>query len=155
MTDAPKLKPCPFCGGAATWAYGSRGWKVECEGRFGACAINARTHYQPAKHLAVAAWNTRADLIDMDVLRRVVEALEWQEDRRKDALVRTALNAPEDPHVEALCERYGYGAVMDAAARLWTRKDPMGAFYVGGCVGGTSEPQALVDLRAMMEKINE
>lgn len=79
--------------------------------------------------------------------------MEWQEGRRKDALLRMALNAPEDSHVEVLCERYGYGAVMDAAARLWARKDSMGAFYIGGCVGGAGEPKALTDLRAIMEKL--
>lgn len=37
---------------------------------------------------------------------------------------------------EALCERHGYGAVMDAAARLWAVKDSMGAFYIAdNCLG--------------------
>lgn len=40
------------------------------------------------------------------------------------------IEAPEDGDVEALCETFGYGAVMDAAARLWARKDSMGAFYI-------------------------
>ena len=40
-----------------------------------------------------------------------------------------------DAHVRILCEEYGYGAVMDAAARLWRAKDPVGAFLVGPCVG--------------------
>lgn len=48
-------------------------------------------------------------------------------------LDRTTLDAPEDEHIAYLCERYGYGAVMDAAARLWARKDPRGAFTVGPC----------------------
>lgn len=30
-----------------------------------------------------------------------------------------ALGVSEDPPVLALCERYGYGAVMDSAARQW------------------------------------
>jgi hypothetical protein len=60
MTD--ELKPCPFCGCKATYAKAARGWKVECEGRMGSCTMNARTHYQPQKFLAIAAWNARADL---------------------------------------------------------------------------------------------
>lgn len=75
MTDkAPDLLPCPFCGGKATHAYTLKGWKVECEGRMESCAINARTHYQPHKFLAVTAWNTRAraDLLDEAV--KVLEA---------------------------------------------------------------------------------
>lgn len=56
------LKNCPFCGGPATFAKATRGWKVECEGRWGTCTINARTHYQPTKSQAVDAWNRRAYL---------------------------------------------------------------------------------------------
>lgn len=73
MTDA-QLKPCPFCGGEATWAKTNKGWKVECEGRFGSCFMNARTHYQPHKHMAITAWNTRADLSPS------VKQLEWFRD---------------------------------------------------------------------------
>jgi len=43
------------------------------------------------------------------------------------------LHAPEDGAVQQLCEAIGYGAVMDAAARLWYLKDPIGAFVVGPC----------------------
>lgn len=51
------------------------------------------------------------------------------------SIERTDINAPEDAVVQALCERIGYGAVMDAAARLWGRKDGVGAFTVGPCRG--------------------
>lgn len=57
-----ELIPCPFCGSEATFAKTSKGWKVECIARMGSCHMNARTHYQPQKYLAVNAWNTRADL---------------------------------------------------------------------------------------------
>lgn len=67
---------------------------------------------------------------------------------RETAIVRAArITAPEDRQVEALCEVFGYGAVMDAAARLWARKDPVGAFYVAGeclgCKNLVSEAQAI------------
>jgi len=68
---------------------------------------------------------------------------DWMEDAKNDAVARAArINAPEDRAVEALCEAHGYGAVMDAAMRLWIRKDPMGAFFIGGCLGRapTKEP---------------
>jgi len=39
----------------------------------------------------------------------------------------------EDVEVFALCERHGYGAVMDSASRLWARKDKNGSFVVGVC----------------------
>ena len=143
MTDAPKLKPCPFCGNSDVKKSSVTGG-IFCE----ECGCDG-----PWSPFFEGDWNTRADLIDMDVLRRAEAALKWHENSRKDALARTALNAPEDPNVEALCERYGYGAVIDAAARLWARKDPKGAFYIGGCIGGSDESQALTALRAMMEKL--
>lgn len=40
----------------------------------------------------------------------------------------------EDAAVCALCERHGFGAVMDSAARQWRAKDGVGAFTTGPCV---------------------
>ena len=48
---------------------------------------------------------------------------------------RENLRAPEDEIVRKLCERIGYGAVMDSAARQWRRKDPVGSFVTGPCIG--------------------
>lgn len=45
------------------------------------------------------------------------------------------IQAPEDAEVEALCKRFGYGAVMDAASRLWVGLDPIGAIVPGACLG--------------------
>lgn len=39
-----------------------------------------------------------------------------------------------DDTVYDLCEKNGYGAVMDSAARQWQKKDGYGAFYIGGCI---------------------
>ena len=55
---------------------------------------------------------TNALLQENEQLREVVESC-------AGSLERTDLDAPEDAAVRALCERVGYGAVMDAAARLW------------------------------------
>ena len=52
-----------------------------------------------------------------------------------DSMDRENLRAPEDDEVLELCERIGYGAVMDSAARQWRRKDSIGAFVVGPCIG--------------------
>lgn len=41
------------------------------------------------------------------------------------------IHAPEDAEVRNLCERVGYGAVMDSAARQWAAKDPVGAHTTG------------------------
>lgn len=54
------------------------------------------------------------------------------------------IEAPEDAEVEQLCERIGYGAVMDAAARLWFKKDPIGALTVGPCAGTVRNAMALL-----------
>jgi hypothetical protein len=70
------------------------------------------------------AWGQKdiLDLIDLDLLDR---------------------DAPEDAAVDALCERFGYGAVMDAAARLWARRDPRGALTVGPCRATVESARAL------------
>lgn len=41
----------------------------------------------------------------------------------------------EDGAVLALCEQWGFGAVMSSAARQWKERDPVGALTVGPCVG--------------------
>ena len=64
MTDAPKLKPCPFCGNADELLYGFGG-RIFCD----ECGCEG-----PFSHFFKGDWNTRADLIDMDVLRRVEAA---------------------------------------------------------------------------------
>lgn len=57
-------------------------------------------------------------------------------DYREDAYQRSIhINDPRDELIKELCERYGYGAVMDSAMRQWIKKDQMGAFYIGGCLG--------------------
>lgn len=87
----------------------------------------------------------RADLPPSpEAFQQMREALEWLEKHRLDAIARVdSINAPEDEEVRALCERVGYGAVMDAASRLWARKHLNGAFYIGGCIGDTSARAAL------------
>jgi hypothetical protein len=43
------------------------------------------------------------------------------------------IDAPEDPEIKILCERIGYGAVMDSVGRQWAKKNPGGAFALGPC----------------------
>ena len=76
------------------------------------------------------------------IRQAAIREADWQKQRRVDAMRRRHMTAPEDPHVAALCERYGYGAVMDAASRLWARMDSVGAFYIGGCIGLRSDADA-------------
>lgn len=76
---------------------------------------------------------------------RVAALTEAGRDRleaRVEAVIRRNFTAPEDTAVEALCLRFGYGAVMDAASRLWARSDMLGAFYIGGCIGFRTEEEA-------------
>jgi len=80
-----------------------------------------------------------ADHIDAQdaKIKALVEALEWYEKNRLDAVYRVhSITASEDEAVKHLCERHGYGAVMDSAARQWAKK-PHGsaAFFIGGCIG--------------------
>ncbi len=85
-------------------------------------------------HLALLrAWARRAkvvlDLIDYD-------------GKRSEVIV-----APEDSEVLKLCERVGYGAVMDSAARQWFAKDGVGAHTVGPCA------LTVRDLRADLDAV--
>lgn len=66
------------------------------------------------------------------------------EEKKEDALLRAKhIHTPEDELVMSLCERIGYGAVMDSAARLWTNKDPMGSFYIGGRIGRRTAAESM------------
>lgn len=53
-------------------------------------------------------------------------------------------NVPEDGLIRELCERIGYGAVMDSAARQWFKKDSVGAITTGTCAGTLRNLKALV-----------
>jgi hypothetical protein len=66
---------------------------------------------------------------ERDALREVVALMDIDGKRQSIRDERV------DSIVKSLCEQHGYGAVMDAAARLWREKDPIGAFMVGPCVG--------------------
>ena len=45
------------------------------------------------------------------------------------------IHAPEDPMIKDLCERIGYGAVMDSASRQWMYKDPKSGAFIQACYG--------------------
>jgi hypothetical protein len=45
--------------------------------------------------------------------------------------------------VEALCEKFGYGYVMQIAADLWREKDPVGALTIGPCAGLIRTPASV------------
>jgi hypothetical protein len=93
----------------------------------GTTAVLQRAHAAPAdtgpgaagaRDETAEAWGTARS-----VLRSCARAFE------RDGIV-----APEDAEVRALCERVGYGAVMDSAARQWPRAlapHGEGAFVVG------------------------
>jgi hypothetical protein len=93
-----------------------------------------------------------ADALQREV-ERLREAANVQTIYRAQHWLRRHMTAPEDAEVEVLCERHGYGAVMDAASRLWARKPHgSGAFYVGGCIGFTSDEEARAALDTRSEQ---
>lgn len=105
---------------------------------------------QIAQHIAQRVASVGEDSADVRILRQLVadaermrEALEWWESQRADAIERSSMTVREDPEVLALCNRYGFGAVMDSTSRQWVKKDNSGAFFIGGCVGDTSARAAL------------
>ena len=86
---------------------------------------------------ALEAENAR--LRDMEAIHTRARAQHW---------LRRHMHAPEDAEVEVLCRKHGYGAVMDAASRLWARTPHgFGAFYIGGCIGAWSDDEARAALR--------
>lgn len=77
-------------------------------------------------------------------IERLREAVAWAESRRQEAIARAGWNdLPLDLLVKPLCEANGYGAVIDSAAWQWAKVDPIGAFYVGGCLGDSTFANAL------------
>lgn len=81
-----------------------------------------------AKHEALLA-QLAAKTAECERLRGEIEYIVKMNESRRD------LNAPEDRMIKDLCERIGYGAVMDSAARQWQRKDNWGAHTTAGAVG--------------------
>lgn len=61
MTDAPELKPCPFCGGYPEWGAPLPSGKVYLFCDNYDCRM-ATTDALRTREEAITAWNTRADL---------------------------------------------------------------------------------------------
>ena len=64
---------------------------------------------------------------------RVIDALELLDIVQNHSERSEKINAPEDVEIKKLCEKYGYGAVLDSVARQWERKDPVGCITTGLC----------------------
>jgi len=58
---------------------------------------------------------------------------------------RAKVKAPEDKEIFELCERLGYGAVMDSAGRQWRKKSGIAAHAVGSCIGSIEAALAAYD----------
>ena len=63
MSDAPDLKPCPFCGSEDLKIVNSnrRGLAVSCN----SCRFDAVGYWSDSTNSISAAWNTRADLAEL------------------------------------------------------------------------------------------
>lgn len=86
---------------------------------------------QVAEHLeSLAPLSPTLIAVPVDLVQSAI-----QEFGLADADQRANWQAPEDDEVRRLCERLGYGAVMDSAARQWRRGQPTGAFLVGSAIG--------------------
>ena len=97
--------------------YGSEGDKIA-----NACLVSAARNAIPAL------------LAEIEQLRAVVDRTVATLRGIDASGVRAgAITAPEDVEVLAICERVGYGAVMDSAQRLWWQKDHDGCLTVGPC----------------------
>lgn len=63
------------------------------------------------------------------------------------------IRAEEDSEIRALCERFGYGAVMDSAQRQWFLKDANGCHTTGACA--LSVRKILDKCRSVIEAAGE
>lgn len=121
-----EVLPCPHCGNAPRVELPMRG-------------VSPMTLTNVTVHccggMFWGRWQRRIDDVDSlkSKIKRMSELLALCDGRH-----RIGIQAPEDPAVLALCERHGFGAVMDSAQRQWARKDPVGAFTIGPCVGSFS-----------------
>jgi hypothetical protein len=82
VSAPPFLKPCPFCGGAATDPQDSAA--IYCDNR--ECRVNPSARMM-RKQGAIAAWNTRADSGLVAALSQLLRDIEPME---QAAGVRTA-----------------------------------------------------------------
>ena len=82
MTDAPALKPCPFCRGIARIG----GEALYVSARCSKCSATVGWVLKPGEEAdaVISAWNTRADLIEAPV---------------GDVVVRVASRARVEPHI--------------------------------------------------------
>lgn len=133
-------------GGIAHW-----GIKAFCNGRAVQILPTLRKSIQGFVHQSIIRSHDlegirqlRKDLKTLlDYVQVLEEALDCFRDTDFEGK-RQALHAAEDPEVLALCERIGYGAVMDSAARQWRRKDAVGAFTTGPCVGVAKKAHSVI-----------
>lgn len=131
IDDKNKSKACPFCGSES-----GDGHKDTCYFRIG----------------TTKSYNTRP--IE-DALRS--ELKEWKADAERLAKCLhpevPMINTGIDYMVFELCEKFGYGAVMCSASRLWHEMNDSckdGAFTVGSCY--VIVENALEAHRALVEK---
>lgn len=92
-----------------------------------------------------------------DVHDRIVAALDEVIELQGSALLLSKraelIHAPEDALIKELCERIGYGAVMDSAARQWFLIDGTGCHTTYHCYGVVKDvteraKQALLSAKA-------
>lgn len=84
-------------------------------------------------------------------MREALELMDVNGDRQ-------SIHAPEDPATMALCDRFGYGAVMDSAARQWRAMGgimEVGAFLTGPCIGTVKRALASDAGRALLDRLEK
>ena len=122
---APKLLPCPFCGGEATLIEGDECAYVQC--------LQVKNHRGPfvdgdnaAADEAISAWNTRTDLAQADYDARIRSAItitsgDAEITRLRAVIAKDAAQMIEDQHkmhkaVEALREVIDFACALNNVA---------------------------------------
>lgn len=87
MSEAPELKPCQFCEGAA-WIndYEAKHSAMPARSRCPQCkSCGCSLGYHPTESKAIAAWNRRADLMPAPSV--TVKPLVWEDDKWRSRAV--------------------------------------------------------------------
>lgn len=164
-----ELKPCPFCGGEASFEHLESGaWSIGCIDIDGECMGFQSLQTFARQADAIAAWNTRtspprepgederkaADLAAYNEMRRQGFSGGWDNEALVSVII-AALTLPEQPRQETLFDAIAHG---DEVHRAWL-KEAIDNHFAGRPVPQPREQPRPVDdverMREALEKIVE
>jgi len=167
MTNLDELKKLAEAATPGPWHYDCGNWEVESQNkdtfRYSICnLIEGMEETEPVDALPngeyIAAANPQTVLALIERIRTYEAKLNSHEEALKESREVFSMcdktyprNAPENPEVKELCEKWGYGAVMSSASWQWREMlrlegAPIGAGFVSGpCYGTIKRTIEMID----------